>query len=155
MTSVNSLQIIEWQEANFRAVNKFYKRQKHKGSASGDERVFIALGDLPNDSSDPSTEPSIIAAVRLAPADGYYWLRSLYVDKDLRGASIGSQLLAHVNTHVHSTIHCFPYAHLLNFYSQCGYQLSDITQAPAPLQPLYTRYNQKGDGVLFMSRLHE
>jgi len=155
MTSVNPLQILEWQEANFRAVNKFYKRQKHKGSASGDERVFIVLGDLPQASTEAPIEQSILAAVRLVPAEGYYWLRSLYVDKSLRGKRIGSQLLDYVNTHVHSTIHCFPYAHLEHFYTQSGYQFSDINDAPLPLKQLYERYNQKGDGVLFMSHHQE
>ena len=155
MSVSNQYTICEWQEANFRSVNKFYKRQKHKGSASGNERVFVVY-DAPTKKVDNSEdEPSIIAAVRLVPAENYYWLRSLYVDRSRQGAGIGSQLLAHINTHVHSSIHCFPYSHLEAFYSQCGYQMINLDPGPLALQQLYKKYNQKGDGVLFMSRIPE
>jgi GNAT superfamily N-acetyltransferase len=148
------LSIYEWQEPNFRAVNKFYKKQKHKGSASGEERVFVitenqclALEPAENNNI------TILAAVRLVPAHGYYWLRSLYVEKGLRGQKLGSRLMAFVNDQVDIDIHCFPYPHLQPFYTQSGYGLTPLTTAPEPLQQLYQRYNRKGDSILFMSRL--
>jgi GNAT superfamily N-acetyltransferase len=161
----------EWQEPNFRAVNKFYKKQKHKGSASGDERVFVivetARPDLEtNDTLEDSIENSIIAAVRLVPGvshddsnnnshTGYYWLRSLYVDKSLRGQNLGSQLLNYLHNHIKQDIHCFPYTHLQHFYEQSNYQLTLPKNAPLPLQQLYARYNRKGDSILLMSHLRQ
>ena len=75
----NPYSFYEWKEPNFRAVNKFYKREKHKGSASGEERVFVIS------QQQGSEESEVIAAVRLVPYESYYWLRSLYIDHSLRG----------------------------------------------------------------------
>jgi len=153
MTS-DPLSIYEWQEPNFRAVNKFYKKQKHKGSASGEERVFVITENQPL-ALEPAenNDTTILAAVRLVPAHGYYWLRSLYVEKGLRGQKLGSRLMAFVNDQVDIDIHCFPYPHLQTFYIQSGYELTPLTTAPEPLQQLYERYNRKADSILFMSRL--
>ncbi len=126
---------------HFRPVNQFYKKQKHKGSASGDERVFIIEHD--ND---------IVAAVRLVPFDDYYWLRSLYVEKTRQGQSLGSQLLAYVHEHIHHTIFCFPYLHLDHFYQQAEYVLVTPDNLPQNLEQLYQRYNRKGRGILAMAK---
>lgn len=142
----NPYSFYEWKEPNFRAVNKFYKRQKHKGSASGEERVFVISKQQAVDESE------IVAAVRLVPAESYYWLRSLYVDQSLRGKGLGSQLLSHINQQINMDIHCFPYTHLEGFYQSSGYEMTSVSSAPQALQQLYERYNRKGDSILFMSR---
>ena len=139
--ALNAIVLDEWQGENFRAVNQFYRRQKHKGSASGDERVFVIEHDS-----------QIIAAVRLVPYEGYYWLRSLYVEQTLQGNKLGSQLLAYVHTHITQPIYCFPYLHLDHFYQQVGYQLINEDQMPHSILQLYTRYNRKGQGILAMAK---
>lgn len=128
-----------WGEPNFRPVNKFYKKQKHKGSASADEQVFVAYQG-----------EDIVAAVRLVPYEGFFWLRSLYVEQALRGQGIGLALLEHVHTSIDLDIHCFPYDHLEHFYALAGYRISDTL--PTALQQLYDRYSGRGEKILAMSR---
>jgi N-acetylglutamate synthase-like GNAT family acetyltransferase len=144
----SELEFKEWNESNFRAVNKFYKSQKHKGSASAQERVFVVQKSRQN-----TSESKIIAAVRLVPYQDYYWLRSLYVEKSLQGNNIGSQLLFFVNQNIRQTIHCFPYAHLKVFYQLCDYSLTELNDLPQALQQLYQRYSIKSNGILIMSQI--
>lgn len=132
-------QIEKWQQAHFRPINQFYKREKHKGSASGDEQVFYI-----------HQQDEVIAAVRLVPHEGYFWLRSLYVKEALRGQSLGRQLLTVVHQLIDLPIYCFPYTHLENFYGQCNYQLLSSEQLPANLQQLFKRYQGKGSHIICM-----
>ena len=137
----SQLHFKEWTGDNFRPVNQFYRKQKHKGSASGDERVFIIEYDN-----------AIIGALRLVPYPDYYWLRSLYIEQNLQGQSLGSQLLAFVSTHITLAVYCFPYLHLDHFYQQAGYQLISDGDMPHNIQSLFTRYNRKGQGILAMMK---
>ena len=141
-----------WCEPNFRAVNRFYRSQKHKGSASGDEQVFVTYLKA----NEPDTEDTLVAAVRLVPHQGYYWLRSLYVDKTLRAQKLGSQLLTFVHSFLSEhdakplPIYCFPYTHLNGFYSQNGYTLLAPEALPESLNQLFTRYSGKGESIISM-----
>ncbi len=136
----STLNIKIWSQPNFRGVNKFYRSQKHKGSASGGEQVFVIYQ---ND--------NIIAAVRLVPFEGFYWLRSLYVKSELRGQSLGKKLLEHIHKHITLPIYCFPYSHLLSFYQDSGYTLLEPDQLPSNLQQLFNRYQGKGQGLICMA----
>ncbi len=131
--------IQRWSGDNFRAVNKFYRSQKHKGSASGDEQVFVIFQD-----------EGVIAAVRLVPHEGYYWLRSLYVKTELRGLQLGSLLLKAVHSSINVPIYCFPYDHLLAFYKASGYEVLAVEDTPEALQDLYKRYSRKGTAIINM-----
>lgn len=142
--ATNNYTFNKWQEANFRAVNKFYRSQKHKGSASGDELVFIVL-DVSQDDSE------IVGAVRLVPYEDFYWLRSLYIKQELRGQSLGLGLLHFVHKEIDRPIHCFPYTHLDHFYGLAGYEVTPLEALPLPLQQLYNRYSGKGESILIMS----
>ena len=136
---IDSLKIEKWTGDNFRAVNKFYRSQKHKGSASGLEQVFVIY-----------QHEDIIAAVRLVPHDGYHWLRSLYVKTELRGQQLGSLLLKAVHDSINEPIYCFPFDHLLAFYEASGYQLLAEDDMPEALQDLYKRYSRKGTAIINM-----
>lgn len=133
------IELSEWAQPNFRAVNKFYRSQKHKGSASGDERVFVIF-----------LQEDIIAAVRLVPHDGFYWLRSLYVKSELRGQNLGQKLLTLVHQKITLPIYCFPYTHLEGFYLNSGYSLLTLEQLPQPLNQLFVKYQGKGSGIICM-----
>ena len=133
-----------WQQPNFRAVNKFYRSQKHKGSASGDEQVFVVWDTT-------ETENTLVGAVRLVPYEDYFWLRGLYIHEDLRGKGLGHQLLRTVQSHISLPIHCFPYTHLKSFYSKAGYVDTPTAELPISLQQLYERYSNKGETLLSMS----
>ena len=149
-----------WHEPNFRAVNRFYRSQKHKGSASGDEHVFVIYQLADTSESTPDEHPAedtLVAAVRLVPNDGFFWLRGLYVEKSLRGQNLGSELLTFVHSHYEQQpptpalpIYCFPYTHLNDFYRKSGYQDIEAEQLPEKLEQLYTRYSGKGESIINM-----
>ncbi len=142
-------ELSEWSQPNFRAVNKFYRSQKHKGSASGDDRVFII-----------THQEDIVAAVRLVPYQDqdqnqdYYWLRGLYVKSELRGTGLGQQLLAFVKQklaqQIEQPIYCFPYTHLEHFYQKSDYKLLSPQELPVPLLQLFNKYSGKGEGIICM-----
>jgi len=136
---ITPFKVERWSGDNFRPVNKFYRSQKHKGSASGDEQVFVIYQD-----------EDIIAAVRLVPFKGYFWLRSLYVKSELRGQKLGHLLLKAVHEALNDPIYCFPYTHLLDFYTVSGYQLVDEKNMPEALQDLFKRYSRKGTAIINM-----
>ncbi|WP_396588946.1 GNAT family N-acetyltransferase [Bermanella sp. R86510] len=136
---MNPIQYQQWQEPNFRAVNKFYRSQKHKGSASGNDIVYVAYN-----------EDELVGAVRLVPYDNYYWLRGLYIASVLRNQGIGHTLMMHASEHTRWPIYCFPYKHLINFYRQVDYVQLAPEQLPNALQQLYQRHQQKSDNIAAM-----
>ncbi|EAT12082.1 GNAT family N-acetyltransferase [Bermanella marisrubri] len=146
------MQYQQWSAPHFRPINHFYRSQKHKGSASADEIVFVALSSDYNQSHIEAAKEDIQAAVRLVPNDQYFWLRSLYVREELRAQGIGSALMKTVHSHIDATIYCFPYKHLEVFYKTLGYELVEIDQLPNSLLQLYQRYQRKSDDILAMKR---
>ncbi len=141
-----NIHIALWSQPNFRPINKFYRSQKHKGSASGNERVFF-ITDVANE--------DIIAAVRLVPHDGFYWLRSLYIKQEHRGQKLGSRLLAYVAQNIKMPIYCFPYDYLLHFYEQNDYILLNKSALPQALASLFERYISKGQNIICMVANHQ
>ena len=136
---IDTLVIKKWAGDNFRPVNKFYRSQKHKGSASGDEQIFVIYQG-----------EDIVAAVRLVPHPNYFWLRGLYVKSELRGQRLGSLLLKQIHEHIALPIYCFPYEHLQGFYNRSGYQLLELQQLPEAMRDLYKRYSRKGTAIINM-----
>lgn len=146
------MQYQQWSAPHFRPINHFYRSQKHKGSASADETVFVALPSNFDEAHIDADKQDIQAAVRLVPYDNYFWLRSLYVREELRAKGIGSKLMQTVHSHMDATIFCFPYTHLEAFYKALGYEIVEIDQLPNSLQQLYQRYQRKSDNILAMRR---
>lgn len=141
-----------WQAPHFRPINKFYKSQKHKGKANGDETVFY--GFLLTEDQ----EEQIIGAVRLVPyktesGTAFYWLRSLYIDETIRGNRLGGTLLQFTHRETSDPIYCFPYEHLESFYKAQGYCLIADEDLPESLQDLYSKYRQRGERIIAMARL--
>lgn len=153
--NVNEIQFAQWQAPHFRPINKFYKSQKHKGKANGNDLVFYAYRMV-------DQEQDVLGAVRLVPDESsedikvesnYLWLRSLYIHEALRGKHIGSMLLEHVNDALTDTpIYCFPYDHLENFYGKAGYRLMEHDSLPPALQDLFERYTHRGEKILAMGK---
>ena len=154
-----SIHYQRWCEANFRAINRFYKSQKHKGKANGSDIVYYAYTQEPD-------KQTILGAVRLVPytqeskatnnhsvltdPPDFMWLRSMYIDETLRGNKLGSQLLDRINDEIELPIYCFPYDHLERFYGQCGYRLLTPDTLPEPLRDLFERYEKNGEKIITM-----
>ena len=148
----SSFNFARWQAPHFRPINKFYKSQKHKGKANGDDVVFYGFW-----LDDDQTE-QIMGAVRLVPyledsEHPFYWLRSLYIREDLRGRSLGGALLAHTHQATSAPIYCFPYTHLESFYQSNGYALINVETLPESLQDLYIKYQQRGEKIIAMAKV--
>lgn len=136
---LDNAQFSQWQGEHFRPVNQFYRSQKHKGSASGEEQVFII-----------ELDDKIVGAVRLVPYPDYFWLRSLQIEASLKGQRLGSRLLAYVHKQIDQPIYCFPFTHLDHFYTQAGYQHVKENNLPESIAHLFARYSRKGQGILAM-----
>lgn len=148
----DKFQLAHWQAPHFRPINKFYKSQKHKGKANGQEKVFYAF------QRDDEQVEHILGAVRLVPYKAtsekpFYWLRSLYIAEMHRRNKLGSSLLQFINQHIAQPIYCFPYTHLESFYKTQGYHLIPCEGLPESLQDLYTKYRQRGEQIIAMARL--
>lgn len=147
-----------WQQPNFREINKFYKKNGHKGKANGNDRVFYAY-TLNED------EKQIIAAVRLCPVTDdlhtsesirteEFWLRSMWVKKELRQQGIGQALLTSMQDFLQRhACFCFPYDHLQYFYQQAGFNLMEMDEVPAPLADKYLGYKNAGEKIILMGRI--
>jgi GNAT superfamily N-acetyltransferase len=170
--------IQKWLQPNFREINKFYKKNGHKGKANGDDIVFYAY-QCTNDSSQ-----EVIAAVRLCPihsettanithqssSNAYtttlntpetasnttdYWLRSMWVHTDMRGQGIGVKLLAAMTDFFESNnTYCFPYDHLKSFYQQAKFSDLSSCDIPQPLNEKYQQYMKAGAKIILMGRVN-
>jgi GNAT superfamily N-acetyltransferase len=84
--------------------------------------------------------------VRLAPEHGTPVLRGMQVHPDHRRQGVGSKLLARISEELgESSCYCIPYAHLVQFYSQIGFDVIEITLAPPFLKERLESYQARGD----------
>lgn len=120
-------------------LNRFYKRNGHKGKAAEDDQAFWLLW-----------QEEVLAGVRFSAfADGCV-LRGLWVHRSWRGCGLGSQLLQGCRSYWQSQrCYCFPFSHLEAFYRQHGFVLPDSHTPVECLQQLQ-RYCQRGEDVLLM-----
>ncbi|MYM62777.1 GNAT family N-acetyltransferase [Pseudomaricurvus sp. HS19] len=129
-------------------VNKFYKDTGYGGNAGREELVYVVRNP-----------GGIVAAVRLQPkSDGWLFLRAMCVAPQLRGQGVGRLLLQGLGELLSSqAVYCYPFDHLVSFYTAGGFQLLDAEQQPAGLQSLphfmteaLQRYQQQGRKVCLM-----
>lgn len=109
-------------------LNHFLKQNK-QGKAGKHERVFVLY------------DTQIIACARLIPLNKHdqYWLRGVFVKKELRGQGLGKTLLTDIQSLIekNTTLFTFPLAHLGKFYHDLGYVDCDIDSLPEALQLRY------------------
>ncbi len=129
-------------EVQLPLVNKFYKRARYSSKAGRGELVFVL-----------KSQSGIVAAVRLQPkADGWYFLRAMCVDPQLRRQGVGALLLVSMKAFLKiHRVYCFPFDHLESFYAQAGFHSEDMLAAPAFMSEAGLRYQQQGRKILLMA----
>ncbi|MFY0676802.1 MAG: GNAT family N-acetyltransferase [Neptuniibacter sp.] len=126
-------------------IQKFYKRNGHKGRIEvGDTCAWL------------TTNHSIVAALRLSlssTSEDFLLLRGLWVEKALRGQSLGSNLLKQVTRYLHENrmpCYCLAYPHLEAFYQANGFITISDGEAPTALAQRFNRYKRRGDSLIIM-----
>jgi len=126
-------------------IQKFYKESGHKGRIEvGDTCAWLTANH------------SIVAALRLSPSstsEDFLFLRGLWVEKALRGQSLGSNLLKQVTRYLHEnrmSCYCLAYPHLEAFYQANGFITISDEEAPTALTQRFNRYKKRGDSLIIM-----
>lgn len=95
-----------------------------------------------------------MAAGRLSQEFGSCVLREMFVAEQLRGQGLGLQLLMLMAREIGSQdCWCVPYAHLVEFSSQAGFQRMTLGDCPQLLIDRATGCEASGPPVVIMRRL--
>jgi len=126
-------------ESELFRLNRFYKRNGHKGKVEPGDAAFWLRDNQ-----------AILAAVRFKTVGDNLLLRGLWVHKEKRGEGLGSKLLTgcHHYWGKHACF-CFPFSHLEAFYAQHGFAHPD-KQVPEYLLRKLQSYQQRGEDVILM-----
>jgi len=136
-----NIQLIQPAPEQLYQLNRFYRRNGHKGKAKPSDTAFWL-----------EQQGEIIAGVRFSAAENGVLLRGLWVATEKRRQGLGSQLLRDTRTFwQHSTCYCFPYNHLEAFYTHHGFKRLDESTTPAPLDQQLERYLRRGEKVILMA----
>lgn len=120
-------------------LNRFYKRNGHKGKAdTADTAFWLKDGN------------EILAAIRFTADDNDLLLRGLWVHKERRGQGLGDKLLRECRHYwAKHNCFCYPFNHLEAFYAQHGFVTAD-EHTPAHLLRKLKSYQQRGEEVILM-----
>ncbi|WP_372831855.1 GNAT family N-acetyltransferase [Pontibacterium sp.] len=120
-------------------LNRFYKRNGHKGKADSRDKAYWL-----------KTDDKTIAAVRFTPTAEGTLLRGLWVAQELRGQGLGGILLQACSSYwKQQACYCFPYQHLQEFYAKAGFAPADES-TPPQYQKQLIRYQQRGEDLILM-----
>lgn len=117
-------------------VQQFYTGRGYGGGIAPSDTVLLA-----------EQGGQLIGVVRLAPEHGTTVLRGMQVHPDHQRQGVGSRLLARIAEELgKSSCYCIPYAHLVQFYSQIGFDVMEPSQSPEFLKERLESYRARGDG---------
>ena len=123
----------------FPLVNKFYRNVNAKNKASGNDGIWVARHDS-----------HIVAATRLAPIPGDYWLLTgVFVDQDHRGRGLARALIIE-SCDNQPVIYTFSLSHLTTFYQQLGFKLILPEHLPCELAQRFNAYVRQGRKIVAM-----
>ena len=95
----------------------------------------------------------LVGVVRLTEEEGVKMLRGMQIAPQERRRGTGTRLLhALVSRLGDSMCYCVPFAHLVGFYGQVGFEEIRLNDAPAFLVERIARYRGEGHVVTLMRR---
>jgi N-acetylglutamate synthase-like GNAT family acetyltransferase len=117
-------------------VNKFYKANRARGKAKGNEQVWVT-----------KQEQQIVAAARIADICGCDFLTGVQVAQGFDGQGIASRLITQMLNTQQKCCYTFPYNHLMQWYEKLGFVTVAVEDLPNPLQMRFDRYTRQGRDI--------
>ncbi len=144
ITVSDSFEFSEVEPLSLPLVNRFYKQCRYPAKAGKGEQVYSLRQNA-----------VIVAAVKLMPKDveGRQWLflRAMCVLPERRNEGIGALFLEYLRKTYKHPVYCYPFDHLLGFYSAGGYyQPSANSQIPDVIAAGQKRLLKQGRKVKLM-----
>jgi len=136
----NELELVQATPEELWRLNRFYKRNGHKGKAREQDSCFwLQEGE------------QIVAALRLTVEDDFCLMRGLWVDQHRQRQGLGSELIQRSRPYwPDKPCYCFPYAHLQGFYSRLGFSQDTEQRSPQKLRNRLSGYLKRGETLLLM-----
>ncbi len=112
------------------AAHACYRRNEYMGCIQPADDVLVAEHD-----------GDIVGVVRLAHEEGHQLLRGMFVDEAHRGQGLGSRMITRLAERMADDV-CWLIAgpHLVRFYGQIGFRLTEDAEAPAHMQERVASY---------------
>lgn len=132
--SLVDTQLAQASDENRYQLNRFYKRNGHRGKATASHQAWWLEQD-----------GAIVAALRLEPFPWGHLLRGMWVATEQRGQGLGTHLLTLLQPQL-TTRDCFclPYRPQLDFYHRNGF-IDAQNDAPSALRQQYRHYLARGE----------
>ncbi|MFT5162261.1 MAG: putative N-acetyltransferase YhbS [Alteromonadaceae bacterium] len=121
-------------------LNKFYKQQKARGKAKGNEQLYVAR----------IASGEIVGGARLADISGCCFLTGVQVDTSHQRKGVAKALVKLCIKDLNESGYTFPYEHLAGLYQALGFVEVDGEDLPNPLKTRFARYQGQGRGILAM-----
>ena len=123
-------------------VSAFYTPQQHPTTLYADEQFVMALDG-----------ERLVGVVRLCQENGYWMLRTMWIDAGYRRRGIGSRMLQLFEVMLgERECYCVPLSHLPAYYGQIGFEVIPTEDAPSHLQERCRGYCNAGISSLVMKR---
>jgi len=132
-------QLIKVNDENRYQLNRFYKRNGHRGKATASHQAWWL-----------EHKGNIVAALRLEPHPWGNLLRGMWVATELRGQGLGTYFLTLLKPElVIKECFCLPYKYQQKFYLRNGF-INAQASAPCALRQQHRHYTDRGEELGLM-----
>ncbi|NQZ06236.1 MAG: GNAT family N-acetyltransferase [Algicola sp.] len=123
-------------------VNKFYKANRARGKAKGNESVWVV-----------KDKDEIVGAARVADISGHDFLTGVQVAGAYQRQGIAAALVSQIVKTQQKPCFTFPYGHLVGLYQYLGFVEIEADDLPKPLLMRFGRYQGQGREIVVMRAL--
>lgn len=120
-------------------VNKFYKANRARGKAKGNEKVFVVRDGQ-----------AIVGAARVAYISGSDFLTGVQVAQSHQRRGIARALIHEIISLQEKACYTFPYKHLISLYKSLGFIEVQADDFPKPVLMRFERYRAHGRDIIGM-----
>jgi GNAT superfamily N-acetyltransferase len=120
-------------------VNKFYKVNRARGKAKGNERVWVV-----------KDKGEIVGAARVADISGHDFLTGVQVAASHQRRGVAAALVGQIVNTQQKPCFTFPYGHLVGLYQKLGFVEVDVSEWPKPIEMRFERYKGQGRDIVVM-----